>query len=151
MIGLRPAERIAIIATRLAVAAVIAGIALALLHHLARHRLGAVAQRIERLALLFECGIAAALAQRAGRTIHRLAGLAEGLWRRHALLAEAAHQVFQHSTQGALLLRQGPALPAALALLLAVRIAILRLAILAARHAQGLIHELLLKVHRAGW
>src|SRR5260221_6148928 len=37
VIGARPAERIAVIAARLALAAVIAGISLGLLHHLTRH------------------------------------------------------------------------------------------------------------------
>src|SRR4029453_3415183 len=136
----RPSEGIAVVAARLSVAAHIAGTALALLHHLARHRLGSLAQRIERIALVAERGIAAALAQRARGILHRLAGLAEGLRCVHALLAEAAHQFIKQLAQGALPLRQRLAL---LALLRpsAIGVALLGLAALA-RHAHRLIHEL---------
>src|SRR5438067_2343564 len=99
----RPDERIADIAPRLAVTAVIALVAHALLHQLARDVLGAFAQPAQRIALFGERAAALLAAQCIGGALHGFAGLAEGWRRLHALLAELRHQLFQHAAERLLL------------------------------------------------
>jgi hypothetical protein len=65
------------------------------LHHLARHILGTFAKLAQRLALLLEGRITSTLAERAGRSFHRLAGFAERFRLIELLIAESFHHLVE--------------------------------------------------------
>src|SRR5262245_63858176 len=88
-------------------AAVVALLAIALLHHLPGHGLSPLAQIVHGLALLAQGAVALGAAKRARGAVHVFLGLAQGTGRLHAVLAQLLHQAFEHLGEPILLLGQG--------------------------------------------